>query len=233
MKKYGVVLASVFCMVSLGQNAEIVGGTVVAPGTYGYVVKVRLQQSVCAGVIVGPNAVLTAAHCVQSASSRALIEHEGQTYEGTVYASPEYPRIDHDLALIHLDAPVSGDYAQVALLSLPLGADVLHLGFGCTVAGGALPNKNGELRQGVAQVTGFSGEDVSTTGAALCFGDSGGPVMSAEPGSRLLLAIGSKGNLQNRNYSTRLNSAGSQIFLKLTAKDLGIDICGVTMHCLF
>ena len=91
-----------------------------------------------------------------------------------------------------------------------------------------------DLRMGTSKIVSFSSFDMvskEASGAALCFGDSGGPALAEVGGTYLLLGINSKGNIKDTNYNLRLDLPESQSFLKETATDKGVEICGINKTC--
>jgi hypothetical protein len=103
------------------------------------------------------------------------------------------------------------------------------VGFGCIHPGGGGGN-DGKLRVGNTVATGFNNFDViskKASGAVLCFGDSGGPAYI----DGKLVAVASKGDIWTTNYHTRLDAPESQSFLASTAKEAGVEICGINADC--
>jgi hypothetical protein len=119
------------------------------------------------------------------------------------------------------------------------------MGYGCIRPGGGGGN-DGKLRAGYAEITGDSGYDIVSGKqgqAALCFGDSGGPMFddsndsndsldsldqgNLNPDVVKLLAINSKGNIRWRNYNASLVNAESQRFLVSVGEKYSVQICGI------
>jgi hypothetical protein len=116
-----------------------------------------------------------------------------------------------------------------------IGDIVTLVGYGCTQPGGG--GADGRKRTGNAEVTGFSSFDiVSRKGAALCFGDSGGPMFqrlfkpSEEP--KKIIGVNSKGNIRDTNYNLRLGLEVVQNWLKDFEKAQNVQICGVSKECI-
>lgn len=232
MKAYYLLFA-LFALSALGDE-RLIKGTPVAPGTYKEVVRIVTGQSGCTASIVGPKVILTAAHCAATGAT-SKFQLDGVTYSAKMTRSSLYPGKDHDLNLGVLDKEVPAAVAPVNVYTGPLKAgDKIHiLGYGCTQSGGGGGN-DGVLREGDAEVTGFSNYDVvSSKGSALCFGDSGGPAMKFDPatGKYRQATVNSKGNITDTNYTTNLTSPESAAFFKKFAADNAVDICGVTKEC--
>jgi Trypsin len=107
------------------------------------------------------------------------------------------------------------------------------LGYGCTDTSGNGGN-DGILRTGETVITDFSNLDMVSqrpNGAALCFGDSGGPAFVSNRGQHLLLGVNSKGNIKDTNYNTRTDIEPTTTFLRNFAASNGVDICGINKNC--
>lgn len=126
----------------------------------------------CTGSIVGPRAVLTAAHCVAT-EPLASIRAGGVDVEAA-YLHPDYGDAD-DIALVVLAEAVA--IAPVALRRAPMttadvGADVRLVGYGVDETGAT-----GTKREGTARITAIDARtfDIEPGPAMSCGGDSGGP----------------------------------------------------------
>lgn len=212
-------------------NTRLINGKEVTPGTYKEVVKIETNGAPCTGTVVGPRVVLTAAHCITNGST-AKFTYAGKSYSAKMTRSPKYPAKDHDVAL----GLVEGNIQAVEPASIggkaTTGLGVILLGYGCDTSGGGA--SDGKLRWGETVITSFSDLDMVSSkqgGAALCFGDSGGPAFVTENGKRLLLGVNSKGNLEDTNNHTRLDVQESTEFLNTYATQNSVEICGVNKVC--
>lgn len=222
-----------FCLASQASESRLIKGTPVAPGTYQEVVRIVTGSSGCTASVIGPRVILTAAHCAPTGATSKFVLG-GVTYSAKMTRSSLYPGKDHDLNLGVLDKDVPAGVAPVNIYAGVVKAgDKIHiLGYGCTNPGGGGGN-DGVLREGDASVTGLSGYDIVSTGAALCFGDSGGPAMmfDAATGKYRQVSVNSKGNIQDTNYTASLVSPESLAFFRKFAVDNSVDVCGVTKEC--
>ncbi len=139
----------------------------------------------CSGVIIAPEWVLTARHCVQGTMSVRIGSVEsanGGEVRAVVSGNTHY-----DLALLHLDSPVDTTYLPLADVDPPARAQVSIYGWGKTCAGSSACPLSPVLK--VAEVSvltpvesrtdAYGGPVVATdfiTGYATN-GDSGGPMI--------------------------------------------------------
>ena len=198
---------------------------------------VRIGGRSCTGTIVGKNCAITAAHCGGNNSRSYLEIHDVGRIDYRVIHMPQYRgQSNFDLAVLVFDSETDIKPARVGTdYQFAQGADVDILGYGCTRPGGSGGN-DGILRFGESKVAGFTGTDVITQwrpgGAALCFGDSGGPMMadkSDESSSDVntLIAVNSKGNIRDTNYNMRLDLESVRDFLRSTADRYDLEMWGV------
>jgi len=218
-------------------NFRIINGQEVTPGTYQYVVNLSTNGAPCTGALVGPNTLITAAHCVPNGGN-ATFKVGAKTYTAKMTRSPiyNYPKSDHDVALGVVSEAVTGiSYVSIGgKATQNLGIQLL--GFGCTKKPnpGEAPVSDGKLRIGSTVITGFKDFDMvsrQANGAAICFGDSGGPALVKVDGKDFLLGLTTKGNLADTNWSLRLDMNESQTFLKDFASANNVKICGVNENC--
>jgi Trypsin len=118
-----VAFAGLFAVARPPGALAIVGGTAVPAGSFQYVANVRVYQgTVCTGSLIDPRFVLTADHCVHSASASAYdvvvgtnLRNSGGTVRGVkrIFVDPYYAANSqgagghNDLALIQLDSPIT------------------------------------------------------------------------------------------------------------------------------
>lgn len=231
MIRYMAVTLALACA-SMASQARIINGHPVDPAQWPNVLMLEVSASKCSAVVVGPRTVVTTAHC--ASVSRGLVTIEGKPIAVELHRHPGY-------SLFGAGPDIAVGFAEEdwSLPPLPVGDEVnvgdpiTLVGFGCTQSGGGGGN-DGVLREGRTQVTGFSGHDVVTRsagGAALCYGDSGGPaVRDSEEGPRLI-GVNSKGNIRDTNYSTHLGDPEIWNFLREIAEEHGTVICGVNGTC--
>lgn len=231
---------------------SLIGGQAVTEQDFPSVVYITIQGARCTATIIGPETLLTAGHCVEfdefGAVRHVLVDGQtvtftqgGQANSALCEASPNYPQIDHDIALCKITNRIDGiKYGVVASQGPALREIVTLMGFGCVRRGGGGGN-DGTLRVGLAPVVRLSREaqqdfDFITQGnTALCFGDSGGPVMKRVTNPRnqdhIVLGVNSKGDIRTTSLLADLNTNASKAFIQDFIQANNVEICGVNAEC--
>ena len=177
--------------------AAMVGPATPAPELAGHVVMVLTHRSTgagfCSGTLIAPTKVLTAAHCVGTASDMR-VHYRDTTGNpvlleiGKVAVHPDFhaqaPKTREksiDLAVVTLKAPMPQPFAPAPLApqeNLNVGDTATLAGFGLTREGdarsaGTLLQGNVTLRAPYSDVLFWL---TNADGLGACTGDSGGPV---------------------------------------------------------
>lgn len=229
MKWLGGLMAVVGA-VSAGAATPVINGKSVPSEMYPMVVQVKSSGTMCSGTVMGPRIVVVPAHCVTAMKGAAVLYtgmNKGKQVPLTMIKSPLFPAVDHDIAvgISETDLGVEPGFFGEKV-ALEMTGEVI--GFGCDKAGGS-----GEmgLRMGAAKVTAITDKEVVTEGAALCFGDSGAPLMVKEGEDMVVAGVGSKSNMKELSYFTLLGSEESQTFFDMVVEKNKVDICGFNSDC--
>ena len=198
----------------------------------------------CSGAIVGPQVILTAAHCIYGEGNvRNYFDGPEYVSFDAVCETPnawKQGRIDYDFALCKsTKGRIAGAKpATMGRRFLKKGDKITMAGFGCTSSNGYGGN-NGILKTGPSQV------DITTTSTynyfyafnepILCFGDSGGPVYSrlTNPLNQrhIIFGVNSRTNLISLSVLASTYTKPAHNYIASWAKRNKVGICGINMKC--
>ena len=220
------------------KSATLIGGSPAGPTEFPAVLYTNQSGSRCTSTMVGPRALLTAAHCVDDGGT-ASFRMGGVSYFATCTHHPDYENnATADWAICHVNKTVA-NLQYESLIMIPgipdVGDYLLLTGYGCTNSEGSGGN-DGVLRKGYAEVirTPRSGDwDIITRGSvALCFGDSGGPAFYEENGKRWLVSVNSRGNIRDTSYlSKTLSNPVFKDWITSWSNSKNAKICGLNQQC--
>ncbi|MFI0483808.1 S1 family peptidase [Actinomadura sp. 9N215] len=229
-----------------GASTMIIGGEE-ATEPYSFMVSLHDKiegQHVCGASLIDAEWVVTASHCVDFGTKPedlqlrigSLRKSEGGSVRGAerIVLHPEADPAHFDIALIHLDQPVSN--APVAVdARQPAGTPVRMLGWGCTKVSTPMwgcpaegkPEVLRQLDSGIRD----SGACVNVkapiepdselctgnpeTDAGACFGDSGGPLLRSTAGGWRLLGAFSRVEIVSDGHTPDC-STGMGIYTDVT-----------------
>ncbi|MFE9171708.1 LamG-like jellyroll fold domain-containing protein [Streptomyces kebangsaanensis] len=208
----GLLAASLAAGLLAPVSAQAVTGTAALDGEYAFTAKLdigsRETQRACSGVLVNTQWVLTAASCFaddpaqnpQVAAGKpkwATTATIGRTDLGKTAGQVRQvtelvPHGDRDLVLARLATPVTNITPVTLSSSAPTAGEELRgTGYGRT-KDEWVPNR---LHSGAFSVDSVGSTEVSITGrdgAAVCMGDTGGPVFRVTGGKAELVAVNSR-----------------------------------------
>lgn len=143
-----------------------------------------------------------------------------------------------DWALCVVNKPVANIQYEVINQDpdiLKEGNELLLTGYGCTQPGGNGGN-DGIYRVGEAKIIGLpsgSDNDIVTSGgqpgAALCYGDSGGPAFLINPidKKRVVVSVNSRGNIATTSYLCSTSTSAFKGFVTSWATKNKQLVCGI------
>jgi len=195
-------LAASLVLMAAGPAPALVGASAPADALASAVVMVLNRTAgaagFCSGIVVGRNAILTAAHCLAAPQDMRIYlgEDAGSPVLAEVASTVAHPlyRADAprtrersiDLALLRTALPLPPRFEPATLdrgRVLAVGSHVRIAGFGVTQEGAG--TTAGKLRVAVLEVRAPASaillwaDDPANAGAGACTGDSGGPIFAA------------------------------------------------------
>ena len=189
----------------------------------------------CTSTLVGERTLLIASHCVSNGGKVSLTA-KGVKHSATCTHSKLYPSnktADWSLCLVSDRVEgVSFENLNADAGLVREGDTLLLTGYGCIRPGGGGGN-DGIYRIGNTKVIklpkGNDHDIVTRGGAALCYGDSGGPAfyVSGSTGERRVVGVNSRGNISTTSYLSSLTTETAKAFIEEWAKKSAQRICGV------
>ncbi|KAJ2507014.1 hypothetical protein IWW47_001305 [Coemansia sp. RSA 2052] len=203
---------------------RILGGSEAKKSDYPFVVYLYNGglKTFCGGSIISDTWILTAAHCIKTATANDISVFIGQgTYSidpskaakvAELHNHPQYndQTMVNDISLLKLASPITNKDAgtiEIDTTNVGDGVAVSALGWGFTSASGSTPSqqlKKGDFNtlsraQCSQKDTKFDGNNgpricvAGDTGTDTCPGDSGGPLIRKVGGNNVLVGITSFG----------------------------------------
>lgn len=175
------------------------------------------QTGFCTGVVIGPRAILTAAHCLKSIDNMRIgyRAESGDPVFVEIAKAEAHPLyraasiakrvVSIDMALIETRPPLGNRFSPAALdndAAPAIGQPLKIFGYGVAREGddktaGALRAARLAVRGPRSPITLWA-EDPNHAGTGACTGDSGGPIVSAESGKVVAITAWSAGDGHGR-----------------------------------
>jgi len=221
-------------------EGELWRGTVMVRGVGG-----------CSGSFIGPNLVLTAAHCCDNNAQDGIQVTGGAEGEIDFGMSTKHTNagftVLNDMCLVQLAAPKpeSFPHYDLHISNVPLNTDSIIVGYGNNVSSISEGSGFGEARYGLTRVNGYQMNDMTVIARPdvqpaqnACNGDSGGPIFVpmadgrwAVHGvtSRGMIGCPVTGPLAMAYYN---NAVVNEKWLEDTASSWGVsDLNGIGGNC--
>jgi hypothetical protein len=210
---------------------DLIGGSVAKPEDWPSSFASSQSGSGCTATLLSDSVLQLAAHCVGNGRTSS-INANGKTYIGTCTHHPKY-RSDStaDYALCKMESPVDREWYEKILVDgsvIKIGTKLTLAGAGCTQPGGG--GGFGTFRTGESTVTRLPINDndtVTSGGAALCFGDSGGSAFFVDGDQRYVMGVNSRGNIRSVSYLSSVFTKTGMDWYKSWAAEKGVKICGI------
>lgn len=237
----------------IGGNSptELINGVVVDRANFPGIFRMTTGGT-CTAALVGPTAILTAAHCIDHGAKVRFVTDDVEVRAICERATGYVENVagSEDFALCLLERAITGIlYETIDVGAMPAAGEELVLtGYGCTAQGGPL---DGELRVGPARAV--DRPDVSwlpvetstiytdalvdtggtgTAGAILCPGDSGGPLFrffGPNVGdSRVIVGVNSRTTYEfGVSLFAATGSRQGRLWLTYWADRHEAEVCGI------
>ncbi len=226
-------------------NSTVIGGDEVSVNKWSATLRLDGNED-CTATLVGPRAVLTAAHCVAD-SSQGTLEVCGNKIDATCDHHPDYQedvdeadedwyaKVSPDFALCQLDESVefiTYETIETDSKKVAIGVNLGLLGFGCGRENHGMVTDFGDLRLGEARIMEIpkppSYFAVTDSGATLCDGDSGGAAYFLDCDQERKIAGVNAGQSCYRFSSIAITSTdGFLSWARSWSQLANLQICGI------
>lgn len=211
----------------------IVGGAPADPNLWSATLILDAPKR-CTATVVGPKAILTAAHCLGGATTGSVLINN-QTLSLTCQPNPKYSTDPTaDVAMCAASGTITAPKLKYEVLNtdaamVKVSTSIVLLGYGCLTEGGPVSDT---LYVGSATVKGLPVADNRYEvqgGAKLCGGDSGGAgYVMVDPSRRVVFGVNkSQVPATKTSYLTSVTTTDDADFIKTWGATTGNKICGL------
>ncbi len=239
MKLIKAIVVHCLLLLTVTANAEdglrLINGKDADPKEFPASVWANLGGGLCTATVVGERTAFIAAHCVRGITGFTFSVGPNK-YKTTCQTSKDYKNNSTaDYSLCVIDKPVTGivyEKINIDETLVKVNDEVLLSGYGCIKSPGNGGN-DGTYRIGEAFVksipSGTNNDIITNRGAALCYGDSGGPAFKVNKatGDRFVIATNSRGDIKTTSYLSATHTSQAKKFITEWSKSTGQKICGV------
>ncbi len=238
----------------------LLGGSRVDSRAFPEILYIEVGHGRCSATVVGPNVILTAAHCVEGTDGEIAPFHHPRTFEVSLpfpmvdpeedgietqfhgdgaftaqcYIHPQYYiRSDYDFALC-IATRTFDRYATLAKSGPAVGDRVILAGYGCTRSDGSGGN-NGSLRMGPTMVTKVP--DKRNRDIWFYTHDSTALCWGDSGGPALhhqsheVLGVNSRGDIRTLSLLSAVYVYGARQWFREFEGRFDVGICGLSLKC--
>lgn len=218
----------------LAVESGLKGGLPVAEGHYPELVLTRSNGITCTGTIVGPQAVLMAAHCIHPKSPLVTFYYKDVLYHAFGIPSEYAESRGHDMAIaVTFKEMKPGVPASLLTASLHENVVVRLLSYHCDENGNT--NTDFEvLRMGDTNITKMGGLFINVNTPAMtdeCFAHSGAPAISYTATDRYVAALSTYNPARGESRLLRMDTMESRALYQRVAKVFNAKVCGFNLIC--
>jgi hypothetical protein len=219
---------------------NIINGAILDDTQLPQMSQITKDQANCSATLIGPNVILTAAHCIGEFPEQVFGPVNGAFYKVKLTLNPKYNETDDDQSLALASDAAIGILekeipniipATISVKNPSIDDPVLMAGCGSPTEGIRQFGFSRVNRQGS---TGFTLSDSNST-QVFNYGDSGGPNFMVNDKNELsLFAVNSTSNFSSaQGVSSVVNTPENDnaIFIHQFISKNNLKVCGINLKC--